>query len=129
MSEPLVAREVANTEVTLWEEHFGATLDDPSRVAIVQAVMAGRLALDDATEEFTYTLRRPVMLENGGTLAQVKMREPTTGQLRDAQKGNPDDFNVSLRLLCYITGQAAGIMDRIGQKDLTAMAALIGFFG
>ncbi len=129
MSEPKIAREVAEAEVESWCERFNATLELADRERIVQSVMAGRLSLDEGTEQFTYKLRKPVALENGGTLEELRIGEPTTGQVRDANKaGGKDQFEVSLRLLSYITGQAVGVLARIGQKDLMALGVLFGFF-
>jgi hypothetical protein len=50
--------------------------------------------------------------------------------VRDANRtGGKDQFEVSLRLLSYVTHQALGVLDRIGQKDLTSLGVLFNFFG
>lgn len=126
MSEPVIAREVAEATVAGWEEDFGVTLEADSRGAVLHSVMAGRLTLGDA-EEFTYRLRRPIALENGEKITELKLHEPTAGQLRDAAKGKRDDLDTSMRIISFVTG--CPVIDRIGQKDLLALAALIGFFG
>ena len=128
MSE-IVCRESAESEVQLWAEHFGVTLDLPDRERIVRAVMDGRLSFDDVAETFIYRLRKPVTLENGDTLSELRINEPSTGKIRDANKITKDEFEVSVRLLSYVTGHPLGIIDRICMRDLTTTGTLFGFFG
>jgi len=127
VSEPVVAREVAEIAVQDWEELFSVTMEPDTRETVVRAIMSGRLTLDEGSEEFAYKLRRPIVLENGTKIEEMKLHEPTAGQLRDAAKGKREDFETTLRLIGYITGCA--VMDRVGQKDLLTMAAVVGFFG
>jgi len=130
MSEPKIAREVAEAEVQRWCERFDASLDLADRERIVRVLMAGRLSLDESKDEFCYRLRSPVTLENGSKLEELRIGEPSTGMVRDANRtGGKDEFEVSLRLLSYVTHQALGVLDRIGQKDLTSLGMLFNFFG
>ena len=127
MSE-VIAREVAEAEVEGWCKRFDMTLDPASRETIVRAYSAGRLSLDEK-DEFTYRLRKPVVLENGQTLDTMAVHEPTTGQIRDANKAGGNDFDVSLRLLSYVTAQPLGVLDRLGNKDSRTLGLLFLFFG
>jgi len=128
MSE-VIAREVAEAEVERWCGRFDVTLDPASRETIVRAYCSGRLALDENKDEFSYRLRKPVVLENGQTVEILSVHEPTTGQVRDADKAGGGDFAVSLRLLSYVTGQPLGVLDRLGNKDSRALGLLFLFFG
>ena len=128
MSE-VIAREVAEAEVQGWCDRFDVTLDPAAREKIVRALGAGRLTLDEGKEEFTYRLRKPITLENGQTLEKLVVHEPTTGQSRDANKAGGNDFDASLRLLSYVTGQPLGVLDRVGSKDAQALSSLFLFFG
>lgn len=129
MSE-VIAREVAETEVQGWCDRFEVTLPPADRERIVRSVMDGRLSLDEGKEEFVYKLRRPLILNNSSTIDALRIHEPTTGQVRDANKaGKGDEFEVSLRLLACVVEQPLGVIDRIGQKDLTSLGVLFGFFG
>lgn len=129
MSEPVVAREPAEIEVALWADQLGVELNPAIRDPIVRALMAGRLAFDSTTEEFTYRLRKPIALENGKSIEVFGIREPNAGQIRDSSRTTKDETEQSLRLLSFITGQPLGVIERIGQKDLMVAGSLFAFFG
>ena len=133
VSEPKIAREVAEAEVRRWAEQLGAelpmvagTVTPPENV--VQALMAGRVTFDEKAETFLMSLRSPVVQENGETVRDLLLAEPTALQLRDASKATKDEMEIMSRLLSYITGKALGIVQRLRQRDLLLAGALLGFF-
>jgi len=129
MSEPKIAREVAEAEVRRWAEQLGADLgvEGPAE-NVVQALMAGRVTFDEKAETFLMSLRSPVVQENGETVRDLLLAEPTALQLRDASKATKDEMEIMSRLLSYITGKALGIVQRLRQRDLLLAGALLSFF-
>jgi hypothetical protein len=129
MSEPVIAREPAEAEVRHWAEVLGSDMPAlPENV--VQALMAGRILFDETAETFRMTLRSPIALENGSTIKNLILAEPTALQLRDASKATKDEMEIMTRLLSYITGIEGGVgtVQRLKQRDLLLAGALLGFF-
>ena len=128
MSEPKVAREVAEKEVENWREQLECDLDDGVRERLVMVAMSGRVTFDSESEAFTLRLRKPLRLENGDDLTELKIEGFTFRQQQDATKGTEDPMEVSSRMLSMVTGQPAGILDRLQCKDVTTATAFMGFF-
>lgn len=128
MSGTKIAREAAETEVQGWCERFGVTPGPASLESITSALMAGRLTLDEAREEFTIRLRSPIRLENGEVIEELTIGEPDARQLRDANKSK-DEFDQTLRLLAAVSGRPLGVLERLKQKDLILVGEVFGFFG
>lgn len=129
MSEPVVAREVAEKEIESWCEQMECVLDDGIGERLALAVMAGRLSLDAESEVFTLKLRTPLTLENGDILSELKIEGPTFRQQQEATKGTEEVNEISSRMLSAVTGQPAGILDRLQMKDVNTAVTLVGFFG
>jgi len=128
MSEPKVAREVAEAEVQRWAEALDVTVDLDMRERIVVAVMDGRAIFDADTERFTLRLRKPLRLENGTVIESLAISEPNGAQLLAAGKAR-DVMGQALGLLAAVTEQPIGMIERLGQKDITVASGLLGFFG
>lgn len=128
MSKIVIAEEAAEEEVQGWCDNFEVTLDIGSRERIVRAVMAGRITFDGQAETFDIQLRKPIDLDNGESVTSIKLKEPDTRNLRDANKAK-DDFEMTLRLLSYVSGHPLGVMERIKQKDLILAGEMFNFFG
>jgi hypothetical protein len=122
-----IAPEVAESLVSEWSEALGASLALDSRSRLVRAVVAGRLDFDG--ERFTYGLLSPIALENGTTVGEIVISEPTTAQLRDMSKGGGDAVTQSTRLLSAITGNPLGVVERIKMRDAQTLGAIMDFFG
>ncbi len=129
MSDPKIAREVAEKEIESWCDQFECVLDDGIGERLTLAVMAGRLSLDVESEVFTLKLRKPLTLENGEILAELKIEGPTFRQQQAATKGTEEVNEISARMLSAVTGQPTGILDRLQMKDINTAVTLIGFFG
>ena len=127
MSEPKIAREVAETEVALWAEALGATIDLEMRERIVVAVMAGRVTFDDKAERFAYHLRKPLRLENGTIVEALTIGEANGAQLLSAGRAK-DGISQTLALLAAVSEQPIGIVERLGQKDIMVASGLLSFF-
>jgi hypothetical protein len=123
---PVIAEDAARAEIDGWAEYF--EVDDTSDIidSVLPAVMRGRITLDD-DGRFRQKLRSPVELQNGETLTELVISEPTTEQMRNASKVK-DEFGQTIKLLSIVTGHAEGVINRLGTKDLTVAGGLLGFF-
>lgn len=127
MSEPKIAREVAEAEVSRWVQCMEASLAVADREKVVLAVMAGRVSLNAETETFTLHLRKPLRLENGSSLAELMIQPPTFRQSLDAARGKTE-AETALNMVGAVTGQATGVIERLPQKEINLAGVLIGFF-
>ena len=126
-AEPKIAREVAEAEVRRWAE----SVENPEGVteALVRAVMGGRLTFDEQAEKFTVSLRHPVSMENGDTLKDLVIVQPTSGLYRDCTKGGRDGVDATLRIVSGVSGQALGLVERVKKGDLMVVMDCLNFFG
>ena len=129
MSEPKIARDVAEKEVQDWCDQLECILDDGIGERLTLAVMAGRLSLDAESEIFTLKLRSPLTQENGEILSELKIAGPTFRQQQQATKGTDEPNEVSARMLSSVTGQSPAILERLQMKDINTAVTLVGFFG
>ena len=129
MSEPKVAREIAEKEIDSWCDLLECVLDDDVRERLTMVVMSGRVTFDLESEVFTLRLRKPLKLENGENLSELKIEGFTFRQQQQATKGTEDPTEVSSRMLSMVTEQPAGILDRLRMKDINTAVTLMGFFG
>ena len=126
-TEPKIAREVAEAEVRRWAE----AVENPEGVteSLVRAVMGGRLTFDDQAEKFTVSLRHPVSMENGDTLKDLMIVQPTSALYRDCTKGNREGIDATLRLISGVSGRALGLVERVKKADLVVLMDCLNFFG
>lgn len=71
-------------------------------------------------DEKTITLRKPITLGKGDaeiTYSELKLREPTMGELRKAAKAG-DSLDMLHSLIQQVASIPAGVVDRIGQRDM-----------
>jgi hypothetical protein len=128
MSEPVIAAEAADAEIASICEATGASLDKDAREHIRRALMDGRLIFRPESESFSYRFKKPIAREKS-TITEITLSEPTAGQIRDATKGGRSDVESSIHLLALTSGQPLPIIEAIGQRDLAALGAILGFFG
>ncbi|HET6499069.1 MAG TPA: phage tail assembly protein [Coriobacteriia bacterium] len=128
MTEPKVAREVAESEVSRWAELMEADPSASDRGNVARAIMSGRLSLDEGAETFLLRLRHPIKLENKAEFDTLTVRAPTFRESCDAAKGK-NDSDTTLRLLGAITEQPIGILERLPQKEINLLGSLLSFFG
>ena len=129
MSEPKVAREIAEKEIDSWCEQLECALDDGVRERLIMVVMSGRVTFDSESEVFNLKLWKPLTLENGEILGELEIKGFTYQQQQKAMKGIDDSGEISARMLSMVTGQPAGILDRLQAKDATTALAFMNFFG
>lgn len=95
---------------------------------VLRAIRGGRLEWDASEQTFMVTLAKPIQLDNGATVDTVTVTEPDAGQMKKAS-ATKDDFEQSLKLVSYATGQPIGYIERLKLRDLNLLGALVGFFG
>lgn len=124
---PVIAEDVARTEISLWAEFFEVDLDEGSIAGLLPAVMRSRIIFNEETSRFTVTLRTPVDMDNGDSLTALTIREPKTGELQKVGSLK-NEVEMTIRLMSILTGEAVGLIKRIGQKDFIVLTAVLGFF-
>ena len=122
----VMSEDVALSEIKGWAEALGNEEFEPSR-KLLFGVMRGRISFDEATKSFTVKLLSPIEMQNGKTLDTLAIKEPKAEMLREAAKSK-GEIETTLRMIAAIAGQPAGIVDRIGMRDLTILGEVLGFF-
>lgn len=123
-----IAEEQARKEIAEWAEFFEAELTEDSIKSLLPAVKRGRILLDEDSQKFMVTLRSPIKLENGEMLEMLEMREPTGGELQEANKKH-NEMELLMWLFAELSGQPIGLIKRIGQRDILTLSAVYDFFG
>jgi len=125
MSEPKIAREVAEKTVAGWEATAEVALTIASRDKLVRMVTAGRL--DYAGGKFRYYLLEPLPLKNGETIDYLEIAEPSGQALLDADVESRT-FASTCKLIGLLSDHP-GIAERFGQRDLLNLSEVVAFFG
>lgn len=123
-----IAPKVAEKMLTEWQEATGAELDADTQATISRAIRSGRLDFDTSSEVFSLNLVKPIELENGETVDRLEISEPTVQQISDASK-TKNEFEQSMKILSYVTGQSVSVLNRMRMRDMTVAGALLNFFG
>lgn len=123
-----MTREQAEVELGAMESSLDITLDAENRERILSLIEKDRLMFDEEREEFTLRLRKPIELENGKTIEELIIKDPTAEQLQKADK-NDGGFALTLRTIGFVSGQPIGVINRMKSRDLTAASAVLSFFG
>lgn len=80
----------------------------------------------DIPDELTVTLRKPVTVGDI-TISELKLREPTVGELEKATaKGT--DLHQAKMLVSIVAGMAPEFIDRIGARDFKLAADYLANF-
>ena len=123
----IMSSQVAEEEVSNWAN----SIDNPDFVPsqkLISAVCRGRISFDEASTTFTVKLLKPIELENGKTIDELRISEPRSEQVREAARGKGGDIELTLKLLSSITGQPLGIIDRLVLRDLGLAGEIFNFF-
>lgn len=123
-----MTREQAEVELGAMEASLDITLDAENRERILSLIEKDRLIFDEEREEFTLRLRKPIELENGKTIEELLIKDPTAEQLQKADKSD-GGFALTLRTIGFVSGQPIGIINRMRSRDLTAASSVLSFFG
>ncbi len=124
----IIAEDQARAEILLWQEALEVELKELEIKAILPAVMRGRVVFDEDKEIFTITLKSPIELENGSILKELKLREPTAGELQEANKNKADSLTLAIRLYSKLAGQPIGVISRMKQKDMMVVGEFFTSF-
>ena len=128
MLKEVICEEVAAEEVQKWADLFEVVLSPETEQKLTRTVQVGRLSLDEGTSTFTLKLRKPIELENGKTVDELTIREPTAAEVRSVSKGGGEVEQV-IKILSAVTGQPLGVIGRLKLKELTVCGEIFNFFG
>lgn len=81
-------------------------------------------------EEMAMPLLKPIVVGKGEaavTYEELKLREPTLGELRKANKAG-DSYDVLAKLIQLVCGMPEAAVDRLLQRDMEAAADFFGQF-
>lgn len=123
----IIAEDVAREEIALWQEALETDLSETEIQAMLPTVMRGRVIFSEENESFKVTLRTPIQLENGTAVDFLEIREPTAEELENANKVS-DEMAMSMRLFAKLSGHPLGIVRRMKQRDMIALASIFVFF-
>lgn len=138
-----VSEDIAEQQLADMEEEFGAIGDSGARAILVDAAMRGLLDFDSENATVTYRLQKPVSLEDGQSLTELKLTEPDVSQIEQINKGIKVSFdkqgNASAdasvqtqtikRTIAVVAGIPDALLNRAKRRDWAVMEALSGFFG
>lgn len=122
-----VSAEFAEEMLSEMESAFEVELEPEIREGLAKKITAGRVDFNPDTMTFNYRLVKPLKLENGNTVDEVTIQEPTADDVQRATKkaGEMD----TIRILAAMTGQPYGVISRVGVRDMNAIGAFMSFFG
>ncbi len=106
---------------------FDADLDSDARKTLLKSFMSGRLVFNEQDESFTVYLVKPLELENGEKINQLKITEPTFEQLRSAMKSS-NQIEQAIIIISNMAGISSGIIQRLKTRDITVCGAVMSFF-
>jgi len=124
----VIAEDQARAEIELWAEFFEVELKELEFQALLPTVMRGRVIFDEVNETFTITLKSPIHLENDKIVSSLDLREPTAGELQEANKNKADELTLAIKLYSKLSGHPLGVIQRLKQKDLIAIGEFFGSF-
>ena len=124
----VIAEDQARAEIELWCEHFEVELTELEIKALLPTVRRGRVIFNDEKDSFTITLKSPIELENSQLVTELNLREPTAGELQDANKNKADELTLAIRLYSTLSGKPLGVIRRLKQKDLIVVGEFFGSF-
>lgn len=129
----VVAPEVAEKElqdiIDFWEVNPEGAGWASSRARLLHVIGNGRLVLDKETEVVRLTLVKPIALENGKTLSELELREPTSDDMRVMDKyGEKEKVASTLHLASKMTGQPLGVINRLASRDVSGLGAVAALF-
>lgn len=141
MSE-VMTREVAANELDRICELLDETPRDGDRETLIDAIQAGRLRFDEKTDEFVYTLARPVDRGSMEALKEIRLHEPNAAETERINRGvkmvvtdkgtEIDSANGIKKIqnaLFALGGVELGFSNLIKNRDISVLSAIIGFFG
>lgn len=142
MSGEVMTKEIAAKELDRICEIVGETPREGDRETLIAAIQAGRLRFDEKSDEFVYTLAKPVDRGSGEQLKEIRLHEPNAAETERinrgvmmivTDKGTEIDSSNGIKkiqnALFALGGVEIGFSDRIKNRDISVLSAIIGFFG
>ena len=124
----VVSPQAAEEMLQEWIEATGAELDPDTQAILTRAIRAGKLDFDTELEVFTLHLKKPLTLENGESISSIQISEPTGQQLSDATKNTKSEFDQSMKIISYVSGNPLAVIYRLKMRDMSIAGAVISFF-
>jgi len=128
-----LSEEVAQVELDNIVKFFevnpeGESWED-SKARLMQAIIKGRVILDEDNQSILLTLTSPIKLENSQEIKELTFHEPTARDLRDMDKYKENEkMAKTIHLASKMTGQPIGIVERMGARDLQTMGSIASLF-
>jgi hypothetical protein len=129
----VIAKDAAEQElqsiVDFWEVNPEGEDWENSRARLLAAIGKGRITLNAEKGIVTMGLTSPVELKNGDVITELDFHEPTGADLKifDKYKEN-DKIAKSLHLASRMTGRELAVIERMGSRDISTMAAITSLF-
>lgn len=144
-----VSQDVAEQTVAEMEEEFGALGDENSRAVVLDAAMRGLITWDSENATVTYTLQRPIEVEEEQPVASLTFEEPNVEEIEKINRGiqvHTDSNGNAVMDLSIQTQQTKKIvsvlgvtqrgdkipgtlLNRMKRRDWGVLEALAAFFG
>ena len=129
----VIAPEVAEKElqsiIDFWEVNPEGKGWEASRTRLLHVIGGGRLTLDKEAGVIRLSLVKPLALENGKTLAELELHEPTSDDMRVMDKyGEQEKVASTLHLASKMTGQPLGLINRLVSRDVSSLGAIASLF-
>ena len=121
-----IADEVASKELDDIIAEYDAEIAADQRGVLLRAIKRGGLTYSDGV--FTLHLLVPIEQENGKTIDEITITEPSVGQLKTATVAG-DELATTVKMISAVTGVALGLVDRMRSRDVTTAGSVFGFFG
>ena len=131
--ENVLAPEVAEEEIKRIVQAFevdpeGKEWED-SKARLKQAIMKGRITLDDDSMTITQKLATPIRLKNGDDVHELTYHEPTAGDLKVFDKyKDGEKMAKTIHLASKMTGQPIAILEDMGSRDMSTMGSIASLF-
>ncbi len=136
----VINEELANEELEKIEEFFEVEYSDDDKKKIIPAIQDGRIVIDN--ERLNYSLIKPFEQKNGVRKEVISLKTASCSDIERMNRGftvtvNKNEETVmdlskiqirSMKSISILSGEASGIIDRIGRKDMRVLSSLLSFF-
>jgi len=137
-----VADEMADQVLESIEDEFGEVGSAANRAIIRDAITRGLIEFNEGAGTLSYTLQKPVELNNGESVSVLTFEEPTVAQIERMNKGietkgkSDGSFVISgdaqtkmtTRMVSIVAGVPIGSVEKFKRRDFQVLQALQDFF-
>jgi len=133
MTEDVIAAEAAEEElrriIDFWEVDPEGEAWEDAKPRLLFAMRKGRITLDEEAEVVKLGLVKPIEKENGETICELNLREPSGGDLEVLDKHKETEtMGKMLHLVSRMSGQPLGVIKRMASRDISTLASLASLF-